>query len=215
MKLLPTPKDLGHPSDALPSRYLSPETERYTWEDWRAEVRAKHPIRWQLQKVVDWLASWPKLSHAWYWFRTHTYNKYHLLDIRRAEPENVEGYRWGWCDRDHLLLLSSFLILRDFVEKEKPQRPDVSECDESEKEAIIDQQSAHDEIMALYNWWVKDRFAEHAAFEKAIDEAHERWRANSSDRELAQKMFDADDAERKRDDEMLLRLLKIRHHLWT
>lgn len=212
---LPSPKDLGHSSNALPSRVFSPDTEEYTWEDWRTEVKAKHPIRWQLQKIADWFASWPKLSHAWYWLHTHTYNRYHILDVRRAEPENAEGYRWGWCDRNHLLLLTSFLILRDFVEKEKPWRPTLSEYHESERDAIIDQQNAYDEIMALYNWWVKDRLAEHVAFERASAEAHERWRANSSDQELAQKMFDADDAERKRDDEMLLRLLKIRHWLWT
>lgn len=215
MKLLPSPKDLGHESDALPSRSLTPDTSEYTWEDWRVEVKAKHPIRWKLQKIIDWFSHWPRASHAWYWLRTHTLDRYHLLDLRRSEPENPDGYRWGWRDRDHMLLLSSFLILRDFVEKEKPWKPTFDGYPKDSHSAIQQQIDAYDEIMTLYRWWVRDRFAEYAAFEAASDAAHERWRESPDDQVLAAAMIEADCAQQNRDDEMLLRLLKIRCHLWT
>jgi hypothetical protein len=114
-----------------------------------------------------------------------------------------------------VLLLSSFLILRDFVEKEKPWRPSFDSYPKDSHQAIQQQIDVYDEIMTLYHWWVKDRFAEYAAFEAASDAAHERWRKSPDDQVLAVAMIEADCAQRNRDDEMLLRLLKIRCHLWT
>lgn len=221
MKLLPSPVDLGHPRDFLPSRLLSPETDEYTWEDWETEVKAKHPIKWQLQKFVDWLSRWPRLSNAWYWLRTHTYNRYHLLDLRDSEPENREGYRWGWVDRCSAITLANFLILRQFVEQEKPwscadriKKLEAEGDPSGELTLLRAQQADYDECMTLYRWWIKDRFAEYEAFDRDEERARERYKADSSE-DNRKAWFCAAEARSAREQEMLHRLISIRQYLWT
>jgi hypothetical protein len=62
---------------------------------------------------MNWIG-W--LKNATYWLRTHTINKYHIVDTRC--PDN--GYSWGWIDADHKILLAVMAIFVDFIEKEKP-----------------------------------------------------------------------------------------------
>ena len=64
------------------------------------------------------MSRWPRVSDIFYWIRTHTKDRYHILNLKEAEPENRDGYRWGWLDRSEVLLISSFLVLRMFVEQE-------------------------------------------------------------------------------------------------
>lgn len=85
---------------------------------------------------------------AWYWFRTHTYNRYHIVNCK--SPAN--GYRWGWQDRSQLLLYASFNILKDFVEKEYPGYVDWN-YDEPHRKA-------RDEFLYLHKWWTEIRPAQ-------------------------------------------------------
>lgn len=153
-RLLPLPKDLGYPCNALLMRKFGAEPGAHTWEDWHVEVVQKFPWRWRLSKVVDWLRRWPRLSNALYWLRTHTKDRYHIVDLRQAEPENSNGYRWGWLDRDRALLLACFTVLRQFVEREEPWDPGPprAEAAECEIAAIARQKATYDEVMALYSW---------------------------------------------------------------
>lgn len=215
MRLLPLPRDLGHPSNYLPSRLLDPNTTDYTWEDHQEVLIRRFPWRWRLQGVIDWFSRWPRISHALYWLRTHTYNRYHLLDLRDAEPEKPEGYRWGWIDRSNSLQLACFLTLRQFVEQEEPWRPDPTGYDGAALESIQAQAAAYDEIMALYRWWTVDRFVEYADWQRRSDAAHAAWKASDNDPALAKIWLDIEATENARDDEMLLRLMAVRHHLWT
>lgn len=189
-KLLPSPKDLGHSHNYLPSREFGEAAEgTYTWEDWDAEVKQRFPVRYFLSGVVDWFRRWPRIENALYWLRTHTYNRYHILDLSRSEPENKEGYRWGWLDRDRLLMLACFKVLRDFVELEKPwpvadyiAEVEAKGDPNGELESLRSQQAKYEEVMLLYRWWTRDRFAEKAEWERH---------------------------------EMLRRLVAVRHYLWT
>jgi hypothetical protein len=221
MKLLPSPKDLGHPSNALPSRVFGAADGAYTWEDHHEFCRQRYPWRWRVSKALMWMNHWPRLSQAWYWIRTHTYNRYHLLDLRRAEPENPDGYRWGWIDRDRMLLIASFKILRDFVEKEKPwpvadiiAKREVDGDPNGELPSLRRQQERFSEVMALYEWWIAGRFIERAAWQKASDALQLAWKQSGA-------QADADawiahvQTENAREDEMLARLLAVRHYLWT
>lgn len=168
-------------------------------------------------RLEKWLSSWPRLSNAVYWLRTHTYNRYHIVDIREAEPENPDGYRWGWLDRDHVLLLAAFTVLRQFVEREKPcdgGQPREG-AEQWEVDAIARQKANHDEIMALYRWWTVERFAEYAAWEKARDSAYDTYCASREDEALREVWMALENAEHARDDEMLHRLVAVRHAMWT
>lgn len=220
-RLLPKPKDLGHPNNHLPSRDFGHAEGAYTWEDWHEEVRRRFPVRYFLSGVVGWFARWPRVSNALYWLRTHTYNRYHLLDIRQAEPENPDGYRWGWIDRDRVLMLACFKVLRDFVELEKPwpvadylAEVEAKGDPNGEAESLRLQHERYVETMALYNWWTRDRFAERAEWERRRDEAYKRWKAEPTD-ENGKAWTDIETTENDRDDEMLRRLIAIRHYLWT
>jgi hypothetical protein len=163
------------------------------------------------------LSRWPRLSRISYWLRTHTYNRYHLIDIRDAEPENPNGYRWGWLDRNHVLLLTAFTVLRQFVEREKPYdggQPREG-AEQWEIDAITRQKASHDEIMALYRWWTVERFAEYGAWEKARDVAYDAYCSNRNNEALCTAWIALENSEHARDDEMLHRLVAIRHAMWT
>lgn len=85
------------------------------------------------------------VSNAWYWIRTHTYNRYHIVNCK--DPGN--GYSWGWQDRDHLILLACFKILKDFMEQEYPSNIDWDYNDEY--------RATKAELEYLYKWWTEIR----------------------------------------------------------
>lgn len=119
-----------------------------------------------------------RISHAWYWLRTHTYNRYHILDMRSPEYD----YRWGWIDRSSLLLVAPFRLLEDFVEQEwkytllsvgphlseyhtvndDPQTDDEREWARQELEALERQVATYQVIFQLYRWWKVERRQEEA-----------------------------------------------------
>lgn len=169
--------------------------------------------------MLSTLRYWFK--HLCYWLRTHTYNRYHILDLRRAELENPDGYRWGWTDRCYSLMLANFLVLRDFVEQEKPwslsdyiAKLEANGDPNGELPSLRKQQADYEECMLLYRWWVKDRFDEYREFEQREVETFERFKktGDESDREA---WFAADLAKEKRNNEMLHRLIALRGYLWT
>ena len=51
MKLLPSPKDLGHPHNALPSQEFGAKESDYTWEDHDAYCQRTYPWRWRLSQA--------------------------------------------------------------------------------------------------------------------------------------------------------------------
>ena len=221
MKLLPSPKELGFSSNAaLQSSLLTPNATD-TWEEYYKKCRELHPIKWKLSETIKYFTRWPRVKDAFYWLRTHTYNRYHMLNLKEAEPENKDGYKWGWIDRTNALPLAAFLVLRKFVEEERPWN--CSECikklevdgDESgELLHLYNQQKDYEEIMSLYNWWVKDRLEENERFEKNITDYYNAWKKDPTE-DNKQKWFDAENARNKREEEQLIRLVKIRNCLWT
>ena len=85
------------------------------------------------------------IENIFYWIRTHTINKYHIIDCR----DKKNGYAWGWCDRCDLILFSSFNILKDFMEKEYPG---IVDWDYDQQHKNIKQ-----ELQELYSWWTLTR----------------------------------------------------------
>jgi hypothetical protein len=145
------------------------------------------------------------IERAWYWIRTHTYNRYHMLDIRN--PRN--GYSWGWLDRSEGLLFANFAMLVDFVEKERGLGPvttpaDYGDYQDEYTKAHVDDACARDKgIMDLYWWWKLSRKMEHDAFE-AMDYSKciSLWCAEED------RLYD-------KDTEQLTKLINLRGSLWT
>lgn len=61
----------------------------------------------------------------------------------------LRGLSDHWIDKDHLILHAAFQLLRDFVERERPERIDWNHDPRSGK--------AWREIRSLYRWWMKIR----------------------------------------------------------
>ena len=146
------------------------------------------------------------ISQAWYWLRTHTWNRYHIIDCR--SPHN--DYKWGWCDRDYLMLCACFNILKDFVERELPH----SYTDYSQSGAWQDSRT---EILALYEWWMKGRATEHAdahgeAARLGLGDLSKLAQGWTSEMQVCGRRLLAFDA---RDDQMLARLVKVRGFMWS
>lgn len=54
-----------------------------------------------------------------YWIRTHTIDKYHLVDVRQPKDSpNQYAYRWGWIEPSEKIVLAIFNIFCEFFEKE-------------------------------------------------------------------------------------------------
>lgn len=220
---LPLPKDLGHGSNALQMRDIDPfiDPSEYCWEDWETEVRLRYPVRWFFNKTIPNLFSpirrfWRTIKDSWYWVKCHTLEsfRFHLIDIR--EDKSIPfAYRFGWTDADHKIMLANFAILKDFVEKEEPKSlRDFHSEEEIDQMGARSQQDAHDEVMTLYRWWMTERHVE----KQIADDMFEKSKEAKTAVERSQHARDwssARDRNKEREDEMLIRLIKVRHTMWT
>lgn len=187
-------------------------------------------VRETIKRIRRWVEHWHRgplkyISTALYWLRTHTINKYHLVDCRC--PRN--GYSWGWFDRSELLLFANMAILKEYVEKESHQiawdSPDWPIG-----------QHLWKEMSEILKWWDHDRKLEHDAYDELLTKAYgfkdctvfepcednphlhrmrftrendPAWRADCD------RCREAEEALEKKDEEMLIRLIKIRGALWS
>jgi hypothetical protein len=143
-----------------------------------------------------WVRHAPVLKYwyeFWYWFRTNTYNRYHMVDCRAPQ----HGYKWGWCDRCEIILYANFAILTDFVEKEMYGLVDWDSEENHTK--------AKDEIMDLYNWWKTGRAKDKEKLDKVLEVGESYY----------DKYWDMEEKFKKKDNKQLIRLIKIREWLWT
>ena len=188
---------------ALPSRDFDAQPGDYTWEDWREEAKAAHPVRFFLSDTLPRLIRvriTMQIAHLWYWFRCHTYTRYHVLDLRSKEY----GYKWGYGDPVEMVLIANFRILQNFVEKEHPdigsmEVKDHADHDSQWMELIESQVKDEKEIRFLYDWWMITRPQLVASLRKA-------------ERRQYSELSDEID---RQDDEMLVRLMAVRRRLWT
>lgn len=221
---LPSPTQLGRSdSDSLPMRDFGSEPGAYTWEDWAEEVRRLHPVRYFISETVGLELSIARrrARDALYWLKCHTlpkYRAYSRIDIRRPGP-GID-YSYGWIDRSEALLYAAFVCLRDFVENEHPEDPAASwTLEEIEADDLLKgQKERYDEVMALYNWWMKGRLDEDAEEDRlhaAFREVRDRPRTDEAFQETSEAWTKYRLWRQEREDEMLLRLVKVRGSLWT
>lgn len=191
---------------ALPMLGLGAQPGDYTWSDWKRENKAKYPFRYWLHETLPlWFRVHitMKIQHWWYWFRTHTISRYHILDLR--SKVGIE-YKWGYLDCNQAMMLACFNLLCSFVEKEdglaglKDEDPYwYANASQADKDMIDQQRERLLEIKSLYDWWCIGRKKEHDEVDNLYGVPYH----NS--------LIELD----KRDNEMLLLLIKHRHYLWT
>lgn len=191
---------------ALPLNATTSDPNALTWEKWDARVAKAYPIRYWLTRRLPihlrrfWDRAW---KTPLYWLRTHTYNRYHAIDLRF--PRN--GYKWGWIDRNRAVMFAAFAVLVAFVEKEYPGHVDWDHDD--------DIKARRDEFMTLYTWWTKERREAHDVHDALMAAAYgvEADR-RPTDVEFA-KLRASEEALDAKDQEMLHRLVNVRESLWT
>ncbi len=98
----------------------------------------------------------------------------------------VKTLQKGWHDNNEVMLHACFYLLKNFIEKEKPFK--CPSWKQSE-----DYSSAQNELIFLYGWWKK---------RKKIERSHDM---------LNNKLH----PQNIEDNEMLMRLVKIRLFLWN
>lgn len=179
-----------------------------------------------IKRIRRWIEGWHcfpfrHISKALYWLRTHTYNRYHMLDMRNK----VNGYAWGWHDRSELILFANMALLRDFIEKEKAFECHVN-WDEEEHHI-----AAKKEMLTIYDWWTKGRAAEHKKEDELLEAAYPNpfefepipgssmLRLKNDEtpelRKLRDQCREMEDALEEKDEEMMIRLIKVRGYMWT
>lgn len=145
-------------------------------------------------------------------------------------------------DTDEMLLHGMFKLLTNFVELQWDggKSPyfgqifsieEINQGGEWEKESLVSQNVSTKEIWDLYNWWTKIRPArvdpysliyeyngEKPKFVKCeggskleclTEENQEKYRA------VAKESCDLEERHEQEDEDMLIRLVKVRRHLWT
>jgi hypothetical protein len=155
------------------------------------------------------------------WLRYRIWDRYHVVKMKYLEP--------GYHDATEILIHSMFQVLCDFIEKEKPDEIVAWDSDEEHKHA-------RKEMQELYDWWkerqnrdkldpihqpdIKSPSMKFTPVEgkkdlSSMEFVHE----SPEDKAKWEKACDESSAWEikceKEDEEMMIRLSKIRGFLWT
>jgi hypothetical protein len=227
---IPGPRDLGMSdnNNSMPCSMFRSDSTKKTWEDYYAKVKELYPVRYFFSHAVYslWLFSsrWKRIliTDPIYWLKCHlmTKHRYHLVDLRKADSQ----YKFGWMDTDHRMVLAMFSLLIDFVEKEMPHGYFVP----TEEEAALDtgecnehmgsrrQRNNYIEYMAIYNYWKVERPKLEAEHDRLLTAWSAARGVNTPESEKLWDELNAQEAAKDKVlEEMLLRLIAVRHYLWT
>jgi hypothetical protein len=206
---------------ALPMEGLC-DPDEYTWEDWARDSQSAHPFRyWLWETLPMWFRVHitMNIENFWYWVRTHTYNRYHMLDLRSNVGIN---YRWGWIESDIAMMLACFNLLRKFVEIEDglsilSWKFEDEEwwklASKEEQQVYFKQRNDFTEIKKLYDWWMIDRQKEQDRIYELYNDNYDELNAFNDGRIM--KRYEAYEELDKIDDVMLEKLIRYRRYLWT
>jgi hypothetical protein len=167
----------------------------YTWEDWKQEVRKEYPV-WYFFKhtVMDfWYPKAYCIKRVYRKWASILWRRQFMVDCR----SKANDYEYGYSDPCGLMLYANFALLKGFVEQESG----LIAWDSDESYMAIKK-----EIDELYLWWTVGRPNNHNAL---ADMYKDLKRCDLQD--TAKIRDDLD----KKDDEMLLRLIKMRGYLWS
>ena len=228
---LPGPKDLGmsHSNNAMPSRLFPNNKTETTWEDYYERVAQMYPIKYFLAATLPYffIRIWRRISRpfkdAKYWLVSHTIRQYHWLDLRQSKSV-PNAYRYGYCETDHRMEMALTNLFIEFVEQKLPHSYFLPSEEDAAKDDGVDhnysgfkrQLENHKEIMAIYNWLTKDRWQEDAEYDCSLaawSDARYAWADN--EKESWKELNWIEDRNQAKLEEMLVRILKIRHCLWT
>jgi hypothetical protein len=205
---------------ALPGRETSPDAE-FTWQDWIARMKSKYPIRYFLmESVPDFIHGiWHDVDRKLYWFRSVTYKKQHLLDLRQPKDAPLaHSYRWGYSDITQRMIYAMFAFVIIYIEKELdgPEETQkwIDELKSRHEDAPIYQIRTMEEALRIYKWWKGERVAKLKMLDSMLDEWYLK-RHSSGANELHTKLTEAEEAFENELNDMMKALIDIRQGMWT
>lgn len=187
------------------------------WEKWRDKMAEKYPVRYFFfytipNSVGDFFRyNIVRPLHDAKWALMHRFypkHQYHILKPRSLKP--------GYYDSDTRILHACMDELSEFVEWNK--RNDWIDWSGDDKH-----KRAYSEMKAIYKWWNKDR----ATMEEKSGEMLRRWhdaynkdggfdgKRTKKTKKLSDEHHRLEDLIVSTDEEMLIRLMKIRRFMWT
>jgi hypothetical protein len=217
---LPSPVDLGWSTDgSLMLREFTPYQEGKSWEDWHEFCRKHYPVRHflseELPLLVKRLAIWPveRVANATLDYCLPS-RRYHLLDLRGIDP--LFPYQHGYLDPSQAFYLAGWGALLRWYREAEPKDPRQWMSPEQlvEEAHFVE---TYDELMALVHYWTVTR-VERDKENMQLSKALQAVKPTAENRELyeaAQERWLRHSRESERiEDEMWLRLAKMRSHLW-
>ncbi len=232
---LPSPVDLGMSKhNALPSRDFTPSCKGPTWEDYYAEVKKLHPIKYFLVETLPdfwrykiWYKCTRPFTDAYYWIVSHFIpsRKYHMLDLRQPKMrngiENQDAYRYGWHDVPEKMVYAMMNLLDSYLIDECPEKYHDPSVSYSLEEIEADEGLKHQyhnltEARAISHWWNNERNKETTKRIELLQKWSAAHRACSPEADkLSEELWAHEKFCDDKLEEMLIRLIKIRPSLWT
>jgi hypothetical protein len=162
-----------------------------------------------------------KVAGALGWIHSHTLDRRHLLDLRCRR----NGYTGGGLDMREALLFASMATLVHFVEGERA-------FEAVDWDATDEHREAARELREIHDWWTSGRAKAHADLDRRSDASYRDLRYTfvpmpdgcrrlQTDDETPEQAGERDAvaAEEERlsrvDDEMMIRLIRVRRAMWT
>lgn len=221
-KILPSPIKLGmSDSNALGSKHFSNQPGQVTWEDWEDKVKAMYPVRFFLvEEFVPWVQlQWRKyVKDPIYWLKCHLLpsHRYHMLDLRQSKKDSPMAYRYGWIDSDTKMTYALIKILNDFVKYEMPHWYCPSEEEVEAEPHLLHQRNNWLEAKTLHHWWNVERLRQQKAHDELLHAWSDAHKVNAPEtQQLWDDMKKTEEALEEKEEEMLIRLIKVRRSLWT
>ncbi len=181
------------------------------WEKWEDDMKGKYPIRFFFYETIPDI--WGDIRHKvrnikwWFFHRFHPKHRYHVVRTR-LEP--------GYYDPDTLILESCFALLCDFVEYNTVK-------EHIDWDVTPETREIWDEMNRLANWFNFERPHREEAFDlmyKDVERPENVFNYDQDDprykpyHDYLKAITDYENKWRDEDEEMLIRLMKIRNYLW-
>lgn len=186
------------------------------WHEWKENAKKAFPFRYWIQEDLSlWFSiKLKRIEDAWWWIRYRTTDRNHVIKLKLDGP--------GYYDARTLILYSAFEIFDKFM-----QFQHSDECHtawDSEYHA-----AEWKEMNEIWEWW-KQRETREERFEQEhpYPELPDEWgfmapfRNKYREEPIVKQWGEVADLHNKQevawdkeDEEMLIRLSKIRLHLWN
>ena len=190
------------------------------WDSFNAEFKQKAPVRYWFNH--DLLRKFRQLrraaSDAVHWVRYRTTDRYHVVQT---------GLQPGYAEIDRRILHANFSLLKDYVEIElalfyhmlhdtkghtRGRDPEAGAAYLRDK---VGNNEHYDDILDLYTWWTVTRPARAEIHIPEFDTDGALTPEYLAFRKAVEQQSDLDDVWYQEDTDQLVRLIKLRRHLWT